>query len=373
MANKKISDLTALGGNFSANDIFEVSKWTGSAYLSRYITGAEMSASISASNIGNSDLTIDSAGDRKLRMNGALATDRFVVRNSADTLDLFVVTGDGNVYSRGSGTSDTNTLFGKDTAGELGINNTVVGNLAGASLTVGDVDNTVMGYAAYNNGVGTNATVIGQRAAFNITAGSIVAIGSESASIESAGSQFVVIGYEAGRKMKSFGATHVGFQAGYNCEGVETTSFGYKAANTLGVTEAGTYLGAYAGTGMTTAKKNIVITNSNSALSSGCTTGQKNVLIGNVTGMSASDSNHVLIYDGDGKAAFSKDNNENIHLGEASALATTATNGFNYVRGGAGVPTGTPAATITGHVPMYADTTNNKLYIYSGGAWVALN
>ena len=71
--------------------------------------------------------------------------------------------------------------------------------------------------------------------------------------------------------------------------------------------------------------------------------------------------------------AINRDANGNIVLGDQSALATTATDGFNYVRGGAGAPTGTPATSITGHVPMYADTTNNKLYIYSGGAWVALN
>ena len=64
---------------------------------------------------------------------------------------------------------------------------------------------------------------------------------------------------------------------------------------------------------------------------------------------------------------------KNIILGPESALATTATDGFNYIRGGAGVPTGTPATAVTGHIPMYADTTNNKLYIYSGGSWVALN
>jgi hypothetical protein len=51
-----------------------------------------------------------------------------------------------------------------------------------------------------------------------------------------------------------------------------------------------------------------------------------------------------------------------------AAVATTATDGFLYVAGCAGAPTGTPTA-YTGRVPIVVDTTNNKLYFYSGGAW----
>ena len=51
-----------------------------------------------------------------------------------------------------------------------------------------------------------------------------------------------------------------------------------------------------------------------------------------------------------------------------AALATNATDGFLYIPGCAGTPTGTPTA-YTGRVPLVVDTTNNKLYFYSGGAW----
>lgn len=61
----------------------------------------------------------------------------------------------------------------------------------------------------------------------------------------------------------------------------------------------------------------------------------------------------------------------NLQLGTAS-LATTATNGFPYIPTCAGVPTGTPTA-ITGYAPMVVDSTNNKLYVYVGGAWQAMN
>ena len=57
----------------------------------------------------------------------------------------------------------------------------------------------------------------------------------------------------------------------------------------------------------------------------------------------------------------------NVVMGSA-ALATNATNGFLYVPGCAGTPTGTPTG-YGGRVPIVVDTTNNKLYFYSGGAW----
>jgi hypothetical protein len=59
-------------------------------------------------------------------------------------------------------------------------------------------------------------------------------------------------------------------------------------------------------------------------------------------------------------------------IGTLAANATTATDGFLYVPSCAGVPTGVPTA-FTGKIAIVADSTNNKLYIYSGGAWVALN
>ena len=57
----------------------------------------------------------------------------------------------------------------------------------------------------------------------------------------------------------------------------------------------------------------------------------------------------------------------NIVAGASAALATTATDGFLYVPTCAGTPTGTPTA-ITGMAPSVVNTTNNKLYFYSGGA-----
>lgn len=57
-----------------------------------------------------------------------------------------------------------------------------------------------------------------------------------------------------------------------------------------------------------------------------------------------------------------------------TGLTTTATDGFLYVNSCAGPPTGVPTSLNSGNsIPLTVDRTNNKAYIYSGGAWVALN
>lgn len=62
------------------------------------------------------------------------------------------------------------------------------------------------------------------------------------------------------------------------------------------------------------------------------------------------------------------DATQGVAIGGQSALATNATDGFVYIRGGAGTPTGAPTA-ITGLSALYVDQTNNKLYFYTNGAW----
>lgn len=58
--------------------------------------------------------------------------------------------------------------------------------------------------------------------------------------------------------------------------------------------------------------------------------------------------------------------------GPGTAVATNATDGFLYISTCAGTPTGTPT-TIGSTSPLVVDTTNNKMYFYSNGAWRALN
>jgi|ERR1043165_1100774 hypothetical protein len=49
-------------------------------------------------------------------------------------------------------------------------------------------------------------------------------------------------------------------------------------------------------------------------------------------------------------------------------LTTTATTGFIYIPSCPGVPTGVPVS-VTGACPVVVDSTDNRLYFYSGGAW----
>jgi hypothetical protein len=103
----------------------------------------------------------------------------------------------------------------------------------------------------------------------------------------------------------------------------------------------------------------------------------------NITFADGTDNNTVAIQNSQGNLGFWNfgsatwlermriDALGNVSAGVAS-LATTATNGFLYISACAGIPTGTPTSK-TGFAPMVVDSTNNKLYVYIGGAWRVMN
>ena len=53
---------------------------------------------------------------------------------------------------------------------------------------------------------------------------------------------------------------------------------------------------------------------------------------------------------------------------EVVAGTTAMTSGFTHIPSAAGAPSGAPT-NPSGNVPMYYDSTNNKIYVYSGGTW----
>lgn len=71
---------------------------------------------------------------------------------------------------------------------------------------------------------------------------------------------------------------------------------------------------------------------------------------------------------GFGNHAFKVNDLGSVIVGNAGALATTATDGFLYLNSVAGTPTGVPTAQ-TGTIPVQIDTAGSKLWAYIGGAW----
>jgi hypothetical protein len=75
-------------------------------------------------------------------------------------------------------------------------------------------------------------------------------------------------------------------------------------------------------------------------------------------------TNSVTVKAGGGALSLNADS---VLLGNAS-VTTSSTVGFPYLPAAAGAPSGTPASN-TGYVAHYFDTTNLKLWVYTGGAW----
>lgn len=88
---------------------------------------------------------------------------------------------------------------------------------------------------------------------------------------------------------------------------------------------------------------------------------------GTATYINGTYSNHPFLFYVNNLERARIDTSGNVVINTA-AIATTATDGFLYVPTCAGTPTGTPT-TYTGRAPIVVNTTNNKLYFYSGGAW----
>jgi hypothetical protein len=114
--------------------------------------------------------------------------------------------------------------------------------------------------------------------------------------------------------------------------------------------------------GSTTRSSSLTITSSNATFATTVV-----VTIAKTTGttlvVSSTDDSNSVSLDGGMTIASGK----NLRMGTAN-IAVTGTTGFPYIPVCTGTPTGTPT-TLAGTAPLVIDTTNNKLYFYSSGAW----
>lgn len=293
-----------------------------------------------------------------VRAQGALSTDiAFRVRNSADTYNIFTIAGDGTVWSNGTGGGIYNTAFGEGAldARTTGNNNTAFGVYALSAVTTGN-SNTAFGIYALLNNTGSSNTAIGSTALQSCTSGGEnTALGESSLGNLTTGTNNVGIGGNLNSITTAVGNTALGRYAGvYLTSGNSNVFLGR---------EAGARYGA-GGTNLTTCGTSVLIgydarTNGNSETNQ-IVIGDSAIGLGTNTAVLGNSSIVTTQLRG------------NVISGNQAALATNATDGFLYIPSCAGTPTGTPTA-ITGKVPMVADTTNNKLYIYVGGAWTAMN
>lgn len=410
MAQYKISGLTAYpNSTFGATDKFEISYLTGGIHYSRYLTGAQLLASIpSGLTVGTTPITSGTIGrilfegtgnvlqedsalfwdntNKRLgvgatpastarldvRAQGALSTDiAFRVRNSADTGNILTANGKGQVWSNGGGLVASNTAYG-----ELALNANTTG-----------VNNTAFGYNALNtNSISGQQTAFGWGALQLTTGVGNTAIGYTAGQLTTTGTYNTFIGHASGGNGASTSGVYIGYSVGNSSIGSNVVAIGTSSAtgltsgsggisigNSARIGTTGGHnisLGQSAGLGLTSGSFNIHL--GYRTTSSGVVTGIYNTLIGGDIVISDI-SNNAILADGQGNQAIRKDANHNVLLGKETALATTATNGFAYFPTCAGTPTGVPAASFTGKAPIVIDSTNNKMYIYTNSAWVALN
>ena len=96
MADSTINGLSS--GSTPLAGTEEVPIWQSSSTVKVTVQDiADLASGGTDTNIGTNDLTISSSGTRKLILGGALSTDIFAIRNSADTESFFEVKGSGQV------------------------------------------------------------------------------------------------------------------------------------------------------------------------------------------------------------------------------------------------------------------------------------
>lgn len=360
MAGEKITDLPA-ALSLSAGDLLLASvEISPGIYQSQSVDFSVLQSALVV-NLGNSNLNINTSGVRSVTLNNGL-TSHSVDFLSSSGDQLFTVNGSGFANSNGGTNNVSNTIFGygtKSAGYTLGYENVILGYFAGSSITSAQ-GNVFLGKSTGQNVTsGYSNMLFGRNAGLGITTGNRnIAIGENNlANANGSASLNVALGTATLYNTTSDNDIGIGVNVLTNyTAGGTNVAIGYYALNSLLTGQQNVAIGYICGGGMTT--------------------GEQNTLIGNLNGMPATMNRHVIIADGGGSRAITKDDGQNIRFGSTTtAMLSTATNGFIYVRGGAGTPTSVPAVTGGGQFPMYWDSTNEKFYIYNAGGtgWVAIN
>lgn len=257
MANIKISQLPAKGANLEADDLLEVSEFTGTGYVSKSITGQEIidAASGGGAEWGTITGTLSTQTDLQNALDAKISAPLFLeYENTNRTLWNNGLNDNGTTTSFGQyalqsnwATGNGNTAFGYFSlqANTYGYQNTAVGNNSLASNTTG-ASNTGIGSGALFNNITTNqSTAVGADALYNSKAN--VNVG---------------IGYYAGRAITT---------------GSSNTAIG--ANSLLALTTGGNNIGIGQGAGssFTTALNNVSIGSQTATV---VTTGGNNVFLG---------------------------------------------------------------------------------------------
>lgn len=263
----------------------------------------------------------------------------------------------GQVLSTGGAGADPSWVVagGPPFASDISVNSLTVGRGGGSQIS-----NSAFGYLALtNNTTGASNTAIGANALNgNIDGNTNVAVGGQSQRLASSGNNNTSIGYQSLEDVASgFQNSAVGNSALMNTTGSRNTGMGALSGNDVLGGSDNTFVGYNTGDGITT--------------------GAFNTIIGaNVTGLSASLVNNIIIADGAGNRRINVDGSGRVGIG-TNTPSTAAQVDITSTTGGLLLPrmTSTQRDAISSPPDglLIYNSTTNKAQIRAASAWVDLH
>ena len=353
--NKPISTATQTALNNKQDKLTNPITGTGTVnYLTKFTASGTIGNSIVYEN--NNSVSIgDNVSDATLRVKaqGALSTDiAFKVRNSADTKDFLVVTGDGEVYNKGAQGVVSNTFFGENVGrNTTGGNNTAIGYNAFSSNTTGGNNSAFGNNVLQDNTTGDCNNAFGsQSLIMNITGNGNNAFGYNALESNTEGNNNIAIGSVA---------------LGHNTTGDDNTAVGSNALqdNTTGNQNVG--LGYDALLCNTTGNQNVALgfeagRRLNDRDNSYNTISSNSIYLGYDTRAEANNETNQIVI---GHSARG-DGSNSVVLGNSS-ITRTRLQGQVIIGSFTSPPSGIEGA-------IYYNSTTKKHYGFNGTSWNAL-